>query len=97
MLIEKGGEERRDPPRAIGRWQCDAQDTRKPVGAARGVLGVLDDGKRFTRPCEQRFAGVSRRDLPRRPRDELDPEPLLQRGDGARGGRLGQAELARCS
>ena len=41
--------------------------------------------------------GVCRGELPRRPRDELDPQPPLQRGDRARGGRLGQAELARCS
>jgi len=93
-LIEKGREKRRDPPRAIGRRQRDAQDARKPVGAARRVLGVLDGGERVAGPREQRFAGVCSGEFPRRPRDELDPQPLLQRSDRAQGGRLGQAELA---
>ena len=69
VLIEKGGEKRRDPPCAIGRRQRDAG------------------------PREQRVAGVCGGELPRRPRDELDPQPLLQRGDRARGGGLGQPEL----
>jgi hypothetical protein len=73
MPIEKGGEKRRDPPRAICRRQRDAQGPRNPLSAARRVLGVLDGGERVSSPCEQRFAGVCGGELPRRPRDELDP------------------------
>ena len=77
MPIEKGGEKRRDPPRAIGRRQRDAQGPRNPLSAAGRVLGILDGGERVSSPCEQRFAGVCGGELPRRPRDELDPQPFL--------------------
>ena len=45
MPVEEGGKERNDPPRAIGRRQRHAQDAGELVGAARGVLGVVDAAK----------------------------------------------------
>ena len=94
MAGDKRGNERNDPPRAIGRRQRHAQKARKPVGAARRVLGFVDRRHRFARSAEQRLARVGRGNLTRRPGKELDAQSALERGDRARDGRLRQAKLA---
>src|SRR5271170_5837320 len=59
MPIEKGGEKRGDPPRAVRHRQRDTQQPGWPVNVARGVLGVLDGGESVPGTREQRIAGVS--------------------------------------
>ena len=92
------GEERRkqrhDAPGAVTRRQGDAQHAGEPVGAARGVLRVVDREQRVAGAAKQRFARVGGGDLPGRADEKLDPEPALERRNGARHGRLGEAEFA---
>jgi hypothetical protein len=93
MVGEEIRKERNDPPHAKGRRQRHAQKTGKPVRAARRVLGVVDRCNRLARPDEQGFARVGRGNLARRPREQLDAQSGLERGDRARDGRLRQPEL----
>ena len=95
MAVEEGGQQGNDPPRAVSGRQGDAQDAGQPVGAAGGVLRVVDRRERFAGAFEQRLARRGQRNLPGRPGDELDAEAALERRDRARGGGLRQAEGAR--
>ena len=56
-------------PHLKGRRQRHAQKARKPVRAARRVLGVVDRRNRLARPHEQGFARVRRGNLARCPRE----------------------------
>ena len=93
------GEERRkqrhNAPDAIFRRQGDAQHSGETVGAARRAFRVVDREQRVARPGKQRFASVGGGDLAGGADQELDPQSALERRDGARHGRLGEAEFAR--
>ena len=94
MLVEERRKQRNDAPDAIFGRQGDAQQSGETIGAARRALGVVDREQGVARASEQRLARVGGGDLPGGADEKLDPQPALERRDGARHRRLGQPEFA---
>ncbi len=94
MAGEKSRQQGHDAPGAVARRQRDPEHAAQPVGAARRAFRVVDRKQGVARPAEQCLARIGGRDLPGGADKELDRQAALERRDGSRYRRLGQAEFA---
>ena len=93
MAVEKAGS-RGTMRRAVARRQRDPEHAAQTVGAARRAFRVVDRKQGIAGQAEQRLARIGGRDLSGGADKQLDRQAALERRDGSRYGRLGQAEFA---
>jgi len=96
MAAEELGDDRQHMDAAEDQRRGDVEHAvRRRAGADRGLLGIVEVGQRRARPRQEGSALVRQPHRSRRAQEELDAEPLLERGDGA-GDRLrGEPQPAR--